>query len=97
MYVVEALYCFDFDKNFLIDHKVGNVLADNDFVVVDIDQMLLFYEVAALAKFVRQRVLVNFLKKTASQDIANLKRGFDYFFRQCIDRTSAFIGVYRRL
>ena len=74
MDVVELVNRFQFNKDLFLNENVGNVVADDRIVVVDLDRELLLYVYMAPAKFMRKGVFIDLLKKSAAQYTAHAIR-----------------------
>lgn len=71
MHVLYQFYRFHFNQHLTFHQQIGNVMSNLDAIVTHLDRPLLVNAQAQLAHFVRERILVNFLKESRPQRITD--------------------------
>ena len=73
MNVIQIFHRLQFDQHIFFHQKIGYIITDNHAVIPNLNWMLLAKSDVALAKLLRQSVLINFFQKPAAQSIADGK------------------------
>jgi hypothetical protein len=81
---VECLAGFQLDDDCFLNHQIGDIVSDDNAVVVNRDTLLLRDRKPRFAQFMGQGVLVNLLQKPSAKRIQHVKCATNDTLRQRI-------------
>ena len=85
MHVIKCPDSLDLDDDTFLNQEVGNKISNHNVFVANFNPVLLFNLKVDLPKFKGQRIFINLLKKSRTEDVAHLMHTTDDFFRYLIE------------
>ena len=85
MHVIKCPDSLDLDDDTFLSQEVSNKISNHKVLIANFNPVLLFDLKVDLPKFKGQRIFINFLKKSRTEDVAHLMHATDDFFRYLIE------------